>query len=90
MASGAAAESVRCDLRGQVCPATLIKSLQMLNAMKDGLRSSEKVLVILTDHRDATVTIPDAAASMGYDVDVAKEGSHYRITVSGRSLGTGM
>jgi TusA-related sulfurtransferase len=72
---------VELDLRGQVCPATLLKALQALNRLKDPLKSRDAVLVIVTDHRDATATIPDAASSMGYDVAVSKEESHYRITV---------
>lgn len=83
MAERLETRAVEVDLRGQVCPATLLKALQELNRLRDALKSGATVLVILTDHRDATVTIPDAASSMGYEVAVKKEGSHYRIAIAG-------
>ena len=78
----------RRSRRGQVCPATLLKALQELNRLRDCLRSGTTVLVILTDHRDATVTIPDAASSMGYGVEVKKVGPHYRIAIAGHPAGS--
>ncbi len=76
-----AVKSVHLDLRGQVCPATLLKSLKCLNEMKAELGAGAARLTILTDHRDATVTVPEAAGNMGYAVSVAKEDRHYVITV---------
>ncbi len=74
-------KSVNLDLRGQVCPATLLKSLKCLNEMKGELSAGASRLTILTDHRDATVTVPEAAGNMGYSVSVTKEDRHYVITV---------
>ncbi len=78
--------SVTLDLRGQICPATLLKSLKQLNEMRGELGSGASRLTILTDHRDATVTVPEAAGNMGYAVSIRKEDRHYVITVeaSGR------
>jgi len=76
-----AVKSVKLDLRGQVCPATLLKSLQRLNEMKGELNAGAARLTILTDHRDATVTVPEAAGNMGYLVSVTTEDRHYVITV---------
>jgi len=73
--------SVTLDLRGQICPATLLKSLKQLNEMRGDLGSGASRLTILTDHRDATVTVPEAAGNMGYAVSVRKEDRHYVITV---------
>lgn len=76
---------VTLDLRGQVCPATLLKSLREMNRMQNLLASGAATLCVLTDHRDATVTIPEMAESMGYAAKVERvvEG-HYIVTV-GRS-----
>lgn len=72
---------VTLDLRGQVCPSTLLKALRQLNLMKDGLKTGASTLVILLDHRDATVTVPDAATSMGYRATVIREGPHYKVRI---------
>lgn len=70
------------DLRGQVCPATLLKSLREINRMQNLLASGAATLRVLTDHRDATVTIPEMAESMGYAVRVERtEEGHYIVTV---------
>ncbi len=74
-------KAVNLDLRGQICPATLLKSLKLLNEMKGELSAGVSRLTILTDHRDATVTVPEAASNMGYAVSVSKEDRHYVITV---------
>ncbi len=77
----ASVKSVNLDLRGQICPATLLMSLKRLNEMKGELKAGASRLTILTDHRDATVTVPEAASNMGYAVSVMKEDRHYVITV---------
>ncbi len=82
MESAAPKKVEELDLQGQVCPATLLKALQTINKLKESLREGGTVLVIRTDHRDATVTIPGAASSMRFDVSVTKEKSWYRITVA--------
>ncbi len=74
-------KSVTLDLRGQICPATLLKSLKQLNEMRAEIGSGASRLTILTDHRDATVTVPEAAGNMGYAVSVRREDRHYVITV---------
>ncbi len=74
---------VELDLRGQVCPATLLKSLRQLNRMKEELAGRARELVILTDNRYSTNTVSEAAGSMGYEVTVSKDEAHYRIRVTG-------
>ncbi len=81
MATEIVVNAVEVDLRGQICPATLLKALQEINRHKEALRAGTTILVVLTDHRDATVTIPDAASSMGYGVAVKKDGPHYRVVI---------
>lgn len=70
------------DMRGQVCPATLLVALDAINRHADGLRNGAERLCIRTDNRDATNTIPDIARNMGYAVTVTREEECYRICLS--------
>ena len=72
---------VELDLRGQMCPATLLKSLRELNRMRGELHSGSSRLEILTSNRDSTTTVSDAAASMGYKVAVRQDDAHYRVSI---------
>ena len=70
------------DLRGQICPSTLLTALREVNLCKSELKAAVLRLVFLTDNRSSTTHIADAVGSMGYDVSVAKEQGYYRITIS--------
>lgn len=72
---------VQFDIRGQICPSTLLIALKEMNRHKEELRSGEVALLFKTDNRDATVTIPDAAENMGYGANVVKEADYYLITI---------
>ena len=74
-------ETRQLDVRGQICPSTLLTALREVNRHKAALQAGELQLVILTDNRDATATIPNAVDNMGYPVSVEREVNHYRITV---------
>ncbi len=69
------------DLRGQICPSTLLMALREINGCKPDLRCGALKLSFLSDNRDSTVTIPEAAANMGYEVSVVKENEYYRIDI---------
>jgi len=69
------------DMRGQICPSSLLTALREINANKIALRSGVIRLSFLSDNRDSTATIPESAANMGYEVGVIKEGDSYRIDV---------
>ena len=75
-------EEVVLDIRGQVCPSTLLSALKEINELRDRLRSGEVKIVVLTTNRSATGTIPTAAENMGYRSEVTEEGTHYRIEIS--------
>jgi len=77
-------EELEYDLRGQICPSTLLTALREVNRHKEGLRSGGVQLVFVTDNRTATSTIPDAVRNMGYGVKVSHDDGTYRIGV-GRS-----
>lgn len=73
--------SVVLDIRGQICPACLLISLKELNNNRDIIKNGQASLVVLTDHRDATRTIPNAVTAMGYSVSVEKREGYYEITI---------
>ncbi len=74
-------EDIVLDIRGQICPACLLITLREINNSKLQLKRRETRLVVRTDHRDATRTIPGAVFAMGYDVNVVKKGGYYEITL---------
>lgn len=76
---------VEYDIRGQICPSCLLMALNKVNELKEALKQRRVAFHIITDSRQATSTIPNTVDSMGYRVEVKKEGGHYRIEVSGRS-----
>lgn len=74
-------ETIDLNILGQVCPACLLVVLKALNQHEQNLRSGKTRLLVRTDHRDSTRTVPDSARKMGYLVDVKKTGQHYEISI---------
>ena len=74
-------EMVEFDIRGQICPSTLLTALREINTHKKALKSGEVQLAIMTDNRDSTTTIPDSVRNMGYGVSVSKDQDCYRILI---------
>ena len=72
---------IEFDIRGQICPSTLLTTLREVNTHKKGLRNGEVQLAIMTDNRDSTATIPDSIRNMGYEVSVNKNSDCYRILI---------
>ncbi len=79
-------ETRQLDIRGQICPSTLLTALREVNLHKAALKVGALQLVILTDDRNATATIPNAVDNMGYRVTVQRDEQHYRITVGGADV----
>jgi len=73
--------NIELDICGQICPSTLLVVLREMNNNFDALNSGESRLIIKTDNRDATNTIPEAAENMGFQVTVSKTGGAYNILV---------
>jgi len=69
------------DLRGQVCPAALMRALKKMNDLQGELVSGAAALRVLTDNRDSVPTISEAARNMGYAVAVDREEAHYVLLV---------
>lgn len=73
------------DIRGQICPSTLLIALREINKYKMQLKTGCIRLFFRTNNRDCLVTIPEAAKNMGYAVDVTKCEEHYLISIGGSS-----
>lgn len=73
---------ITSDMRGQICPSTLLVALDNLNRHSDGLQSGAVRLRIITDNREALHTIPATAENMGYVVRTTKTASHYEMLIS--------
>jgi TusA-related sulfurtransferase len=69
------------DIRGQICPSCLLFTLREVNEQREALKRGTARIVIKTDNRDATTTIPEAVASMGYDYSVEKKEGFYEIVI---------
>jgi TusA-related sulfurtransferase len=72
---------IEFDIRGQLCPSTLLTALKEVNNHKVALRSGSVNLLFRTDNRDCTITIPDTVTIMGYGVKVTKDTDHYVIVI---------
>ena len=73
------------DIRGQVCPSTLLVTLREVNESFDALSRGERQLEVLTDSRKATQTIPEAVGNMGLIVDIVSRDGYYAILIAGKS-----
>ncbi|MCX8087028.1 MAG: sulfurtransferase TusA family protein [Rhodocyclaceae bacterium] len=77
------ARRLELDIRGQICPSCLLLTLKAINEEAEALRRGEAEIVVTTDDRQATATIPAAAERMGYHAEVASLDEGYRIRVFG-------
>jgi len=73
-------KTLEMDIRGQVCPSSLLLVLREINRQHRDLIAGHLRMVILTDNRDATGTVPEAVRNMGVDAVVEKVDGYYRIT----------
>jgi TusA-related sulfurtransferase len=78
-------KQLELDIRGQVCPSSLLLVLREINQHHQDLMSGCLSIVFLTDNRHATGTIPEAVRNMGIDAVVEKVDGYYRITTQQQS-----
>lgn len=78
-----APEILQLDIQGQVCPSCLLQALKAVNQNRQALRSKVMDILILTDDRQATATIPEAVARMGYHSKVDRTDAGYQIRIHG-------
>jgi TusA-related sulfurtransferase len=74
-------DALTFDLKGKVCPSTLLQTLKYVNTHKKPLKNKDIELIILTDHRDALNTIPDALEKMGFSFKIEKNTYYYKIHI---------
>ena len=74
---------IKFDIRGQICPATLLIALKEMNRHSRQLEEGTVKLIFLTDNRDALTTIPESVTNMGYSVNVTRNETSYSIEVCG-------
>lgn len=70
------------DLRGQICPSTLLVALREVNSAKGKMKEESFCLRFLSDNRSSVTHINDAVSSMGYRVEVGKTDDYYSIQIS--------
>lgn len=77
--------TIHLDIVGQICPSCLLLTLRELNRNADAVRNGETEIMVTTDDRQATSTIPDAVKAMGFNAEVTTVGTGYLIRVCARS-----
>jgi hypothetical protein len=75
--------TIDIDIRGQICPSCLLITLKELNQHGAAIRAGDTEVVVVTDDRQATSTIPAAADRMGLRSQVDRLDELYRIRVFG-------
>jgi hypothetical protein len=73
------------DIRGQICPSCLLLTLKELNRNSVAVRAGSAEIVVTTDDRQATATIPATADRMGFRTEVDEADGIYRIRIFGGS-----
>ncbi len=73
---------IEFDICGQICPASLLVALRELNKYCSQLTDGTVTLLFKTDNRDGIHTIPEAAANMGFRVDVQRCEGYYAISIA--------
>lgn len=73
--------SIVHNVCGQVCPSTLLTTLREINRHRTELRAGQVQLLVKSDSREATATIPQAVSNMGYEVEVCKEQGYYLFRI---------
>lgn len=84
MSTAPGQQVIELNILGQVCPACLLVVLKEINTHHENLRSGKALLVVRTDHRDTTRTVPESARKMGYAVKVNKVETYYEIAIGGK------
>ncbi len=69
----------RLDVRGEICPYPMMRTVSALKKLSAG----ERALEVVTDHAPALETIPTQAARLGFRTDIEETGtSEWRIMIT--------
>lgn len=76
-------KTIDLDIRGQICPSCLLLTLKELNENSSAIRAGETEVVVVTNDRQATSTIPTTANRMGFHCEVTRldEPDLYRLRI---------
>jgi TusA-related sulfurtransferase len=74
---------IQLNIFGQVCPSCLLMALKTLNLHSSDIRAGKAEIIVMTDDRQATTTIPAAVSTMGYLAEVTRQDKGYRIRIHG-------
>ncbi len=67
------------DVRGEICPYPMMRTVSALKKLEEG----ERMLEVVTDHAPALDTIPTQAARLGFDTAVEEVGgSEWRLVLT--------
>ncbi len=70
---------MRLDVRGEICPYPMMRTVSALKK----LPRDERALEVVTDHPPALETIPTQAARLGFRTDIEESGaSEWRLTIT--------
>ena len=69
------------DIRGQICPSCLLLALKEVTNNAEKIASEDFSILIISDDRHATATIPDAVNNMGFSTTVDKTEEGYKILI---------
>jgi len=75
--------TIDLDIRGQICPSCLLLTLKEVNRHAAAIRGGGTEIVVTTDDRQATATIPSTADRMGFSTEVSRLDGGYRIRIFG-------
>ena len=77
-------QTIDIDIRGQLCPSCLLLTLKALNENGAAIRAGSSEVIVVTDDRQATATIPATADRMGFRTEIVRlEDGCYRIRIFG-------
>jgi len=75
-------QTIEFNIIGQICPSSLLIALREINSNMSAIKNGTARLLIRTDNRDCTNTIPEAAGNMGLKVAVEKIDGSYTILIA--------
>jgi TusA-related sulfurtransferase len=73
--------TIDLDIRGQICPSCLLLTLRAVNRNSAAIRDDGLEIVVTTDDRQATATIPSTVDRMGFRSEVVRVDGTYRIRI---------
>lgn len=75
-------EIIKLNLEGEICPYTLIRTINKAKEIKYDLESGKKILEVIYDHPPAADNVPAEFQKKGLAVKIEKIGNaRWKITI---------